>query len=125
MRSPILERELPYAGGTDLPEMLKICGQHRPRQDAALQHFREPNRMATVRWGVARKSMEPARDYFLMKGRREMPMVENLYKELLAQGKDAEAAELLTSYTRDFFGATVLRWDELNRRYWKDNWKGF
>ena len=114
-----------FAGGTDLPEMLKICGQHRPRQDAALQHFREPNRMATVRWGVARKSMEPARDYFLMKGRREMPMVENLYKELLAQGKDAEAAELLTSYTRDFFGATVLRWDELNRRYWKDNWKGF
>ncbi len=90
-----------------------------------MQHFREPNRMATVRWGVARKSMEPARDYFLMKGRREMPMVENLYKELLAQGKDAEAAELLTSYTRDFFGATVLRWDELNRRYWKDNWKGF
>ena len=76
-----------FAGGTDLPEMLKICGQHRPRQDAALQHFREPNRMATVRWGVARKSMEPARDYFLMKGRREMPMVENLYKELLGARK--------------------------------------
>lgn len=114
-----------FAGVTDVPEMLKVCGQHRPRQDAALQHFREPNRMATVRWGEARKTMEPARDYFLKKGMREMPMIEKLYCDLMAKGNAEEASALLTDYTRDFFGATILRWDELNNRYWKDNWKGF
>ena len=114
-----------FAGVTDVPDMLKICGQHRPRKDAALQHYRETNRMATVRWGEARKTMEPARDYFLKKGMREMPMVEKLYSDLIAEGKNEEAAALLTGYTRDFFGATILKWDELNNRYWKDNWKGF
>jgi hypothetical protein len=114
-----------FAGVTDVPYMLKVCGQHRPRKDAALQHYRETNRMATVRWGEARKTMEPARDYFLKKGMREMPMVEKLYSDLIAEGKNEEAAALLTDYTRDFFGATILKWDELNNRYWKDNWKGF
>ncbi len=114
-----------FAGGTDVPDMLKICGQHRPRQDAALWHFREPNRLATVRWGEARKSMEPARDYFLAKGKRELPALEKEYSDLLNSGKTEEAAALLTDYTRDFFAATVYKWDELGKKYWKDNWKGF
>lgn len=114
-----------FAGVTDVPEMLKICGQLRPREDAALWHFREPNRMATVRWGVARRSMEPARDHFLQKGLRELPMIEKTYQELEAAGKTEEAAALLTDYTQDFFGAAVMKWDDLNRKYWKDNWRGF
>lgn len=114
-----------FAGGSDVPEMLKICGQHREREDAALWHFRKPNRLATVRWGKARKSMEPARDYFMAKGKRELPALETDYSALLKDGKEAEAAELLTNYSRDFFGATVLRWDELGNKYWKDFWTGF
>lgn len=114
-----------FAGVTELPDMLGICGQHRPRTDAALWHFRETNRLATVRWGKSRKTLEPARDYFLKKGLREMPMVEQAYNALVADGKKDEAVALLNGYTKDFFGATVLRWDELNRRYWKDNWSGF
>lgn len=114
-----------FAGGVDVPEMLKVCGQHRPRKDAALWHYREPNRMATVRWGEARKTLEPARDYFLAKGKRELPMIEKAYSDLIADGKEADAAALLTDYSRDFFGATILRWDELNNLYWKQNWKGF
>ena len=114
-----------FAGGVDVPDMLKVCGQHRPRKDAALWHYREPNRMATVRWGEARKTMEPARDYFLAKGKRELPMIEKAYSALIADGKEADAAALLTDYTRDFFGATIFRWDELNNLYWKQNWKGF
>ena len=114
-----------FAGVTDLPAMLKICGQHRNRDDAALWHYREANKLATVRWGDARKTLEPARDHFLAKGLRELPMVEKSYAELIEVGKADEAAALLTDYTRDFFGATIARWDELARSYWRSRWKGF
>lgn len=114
-----------FAGTTELPQLLGVCGQHRSRDDAALWHFRRPNRLATVAWGNSRKSMEPARSYFLAKGKRELPMIEKLCTSLLDQGKGEEATELLNGYTRDFFGATILRWDELGAAYWKDTWKGF
>ena len=78
-----------------------------------------------MRWGKSRKSLEPSRDYFLKKGLRELPLIEKTYTNLDAEGKTEEAAELLTNYTRDFFGATVLKWDELKKQYWKDNWSGF
>lgn len=114
-----------FAGATDVPDMLKVCGQHRERDDAALWHFREPNRLATVRWGKDRVEMEPARDYFMKKGMRELPMVEQLYVKYLSEGNEKEAEELLTGYTRDFFGAAVSRWDELGRLYWRRHWSGF
>lgn len=114
-----------FAGGTDLPDLLKVCGQHRTRDDAALWRFRKPNKLATVRWGDARKTLEPARDHFLAKGQRELPALESEYQLLLKEGKDEEAAALLTDYTRDFFGATILRWDELGNALWKSRWKGF
>ena len=114
-----------FAGGTDLPEMIKICGQQRHRDDAALWHYREGNKLATVRWGDARKTLEPARDYFLAKGKRELPAIEAEYSRLLKEGKNDEATALLTDYTRDFVGATILRWDELGDAYWRARWKGF
>lgn len=114
-----------FAGTEDLPDLLKVCGQHRTRDDAALWRFRQPNKLATVRWGDFRKTLEPARDYFLKKGQLELPLIENEYKKLLEQGKDEEAAALLTDYTHDFFGAAVLRWDELGNAYWNSRWKGF
>lgn len=114
-----------FAGTTDLPDMLKVCGQHRKRDDAALWHYREPNRLATVRWGEERKTLEPARDYFLEKGQRELPLIEESYTVLIKDGKQEEADALLTDYTKDFFGATIYRWDELGTRYWRNRWKGF
>lgn len=114
-----------FAGVTDLPAMLKVCGQHRTRDDAALWHYRKANKLATVRWGDARKTLEPARDHFLKKGKRELPALESEYKRLLDSGNEEEAAQLLTDYTRDFFGATIVRWDELGNSYWRDRWKGF
>lgn len=56
---------------------------------------------------------------------RELPHIEALYKQYVKEGKSDEAAALLTDYQRDFFGAAVLRWDELGNRLWKDNWTGF
>lgn len=114
-----------FCGTTDLPESLKICGQHRTRDDSALWNFRKANRLATVRWGESRKTLEPARDYFLHKGIRELPMIENEYMQLISEGKNEEARELLTGYTRDFFGATVNKWKELENLYWYKNLRGF
>lgn len=114
-----------FAGTTELPEMLKICGQHRMRDDAALWHFRKANKLATVRWGEARKTLEPARDHFLQKGLDELPGLEARYQQLIKEQKEADAAALLTDYTRDLFGAAIYRWDELANQYWKSRWKGF
>lgn len=114
-----------FAGNTDVPELLKICGQHRERDDAALWRFRGPNRLATVRWGESRKYTEPARDHFLKKGEREMPMVEQIYVDYANNGQEAEGAAFLTDYSKDWFGAAVSRWDELKGKLWYQNWRGF
>ena len=114
-----------FAGTEELPELLKVCGQLRTRDDAALWHFRKPNRLATVRWENSRQKMEPARDYFLAKGQRELPLIEKEYITLIEDGKNDEASRLLNSYTQDFFGATVLKWDALENELWYDNWRGF
>jgi dipeptidase len=113
-----------FAGGTELPSMLKICGQHRYREDCLLWHLRQTNKLAAVRWGICRKTLEPARDRFLDKGMRELPFVENTYKDLTRKD-EKEAAALLNDYTADFVGAIVLRWDELYLSYWRKFWAGF
>lgn len=114
-----------FAGVSELPSLLQVCGQHRVRDDAALWRFRQPNKLATVRWGDARKTLEPARDHFLRKGRLELPVVEAEYIRLSEEGRNDEAVRLINDYTRDFFGAAVMRWDELGRDYWRSRWKGF
>ena len=40
-----------------------------------------------------------------------------------SDAKDAET--LLNGYVADFFGATIVRWDELARDLWRQNWTGF
>ena len=104
--------------------MLQTCGQHVDRDDAALWHFRKANRLATVRWGTYRKTLEPLRDYFIEKGQRELPFVEQTWQRL--NGDDPAAAEeMLNGYTADFFGATILRWDEMARQLWRQTWAGW
>lgn len=110
-----------FAGTTDLPRLLKTCGQHRDRSDAALTHFRHANRLATVRWGSARKTMEPARDRFLTRGLREQAYVADTYVAL----PEADRADYLTQYTADFFAAELMAWDDLAARYWRMFWGGF
>lgn len=112
-----------FCGSDALPSLLKVCGQHRYRDDCLLWHYRQTNKLATVRWGTCRKTLEPARDYFLTKGMRELPMVEQAYSSL--QDDEAAQRELLNGYTSDFIGATMLRWDELYRTYWRMFWAGF
>ncbi|MDO5760015.1 MAG: C69 family dipeptidase [Bacteroidota bacterium] len=113
-----------FAGTDKLPQMLQICGQHTFREDAALWHYRQANRLATVRWGRFRTTLEKARDYFTAKGQREMPYVEATYQKLL-QEDPQQAQEMLDGYVGDFFGATIVKWDELARKFWRETWTGF
>lgn len=113
-----------FCGTTQLPRLLQTCGQHTDRDDAALWHFRKANRLATVRWGNYRKTLEPLRDYFIEKGQRELPFVSDTWQQL--QQQDPKKAEqMLNGYTADFFGATILRWDEMARQLWRQTWTGF
>ncbi len=113
-----------FSGTTELPKMLQVCGQHTDRDDAALWHYRKANRLATVRWGTYRKKLEPLRDYFVNKGQRELPWVEQSWLSLNAADPKA-AQQMLNGYVADFFGATILRWDELARHIWRQQWTGF
>lgn len=113
-----------FAGNTALPALLGVCGQHSERDDAALWHFRKANRLATVRWGTYRKQLEPLRDYFLEKGKRELPFVEAAWQQMQQENPDA-AVRMLDGYTSDFFGAAVMRWDDLARSLWRQTWTGF
>lgn len=113
-----------FAGNTELPQLLQVCGQHSDRDDAALWHYRKANRLATVRWGTYRKTLEPMRDYFTKKGQRELPFVENTWQQLNSSDPKA-AQEMLNGYVADFFGATIMRWDELARKLWRLTWTGF
>ena len=101
--------------------MLNICGQHRLRDDAALWHYRLANRLATVRWGSCRTPMQKTQQYFLDKGKRELPFVEQTWQSLPQE----EREDFLNGYTRDFFGATITRWDELYRKYNRQLWSGW
>ena len=113
-----------FAGTTELPKLLQVCGQHSDRDDAALWHYRKANRLATVRWGTYRKTLEPVRDYFMEKGRLELPYVGQMWQEL--NDSDPKAAQsMLNGYVADFFAATIVRWDELARTLWRQTWTGF
>ena len=110
-----------FAGCTELPMMLGICGQHSKRDDAALWHYREANRISSLKWGQTRESLQAAQQYFLDKGRREMPFVEQTWQGL----DEKERTGFLNGYTADFFNATAGHWDQLARKYWRQFWSGF
>ncbi len=113
-----------FAGNTDLPASLKVCGHGAQDPATALWQFREANRLASLRWGVYRKALEPARDHFLEKGLRELPLIEQTWQQLNAQDP-AAAARYLNDCTHDALGAAAYRWQQLARDFWLQSWKGF
>ena len=110
-----------FAGCTELPTMLSVCGQHRKRDDAALWHYREANRISSMKWGQTRTSLQAAQQYFLDKGQREQPFVEQTWWSI----DESDRTDFLNAYTADFFHATIGRWDDLARKYWRQFWSGF
>ncbi|MCR4920894.1 MAG: C69 family dipeptidase [Bacteroidaceae bacterium] len=115
-----------YTGSTQLPKMCEICGNHSYRDDCALWHFRRTNKLATVRWGTCRKTLEPAREHYLLKGLQEKTFVaENVNRICRESDDDEQVHQFLNDYTADFLGAAIFRWDELYRTYWRQFWSGF
>jgi dipeptidase len=141
-----------FSGTLSLPESFKVGGQHRFRTDAALWHFRRANRLATVRWGAARSSMEQAVSEFEEKAFAELPLIETraveLYKQHQKELKKLAKAQkqdnniedaqdeneelpppeyriFLTKYTEDFARAAMNKWWELGDKYWGMFGRGF
>ena len=113
-----------FCGNTDLPAALKVCGHSAENDNSPLWQFRKANRLASLRWGVFRKTLEPARDHFLEKGLRELPMVELTWHDLNAKDPQ-KAAQYLNDYTIDALGAAAYRWQQLAHDFWSQTWKGF
>ena len=103
---------------------MKVCGHSAENDNTPLWQFRKANRLASLRWGVFRKTLEPARDHFLEKGLRELPMVERTWQELNATDKE-KAAQYLNDYTGDALGAAAYRWQQMAHDFWLQTWKGF
>ena len=114
-----------FCGTTSLPVSFGICGQHRYREDAAVWRFRQANKLATVRWGLTRDKVFEAVAHFEEKGQTELSFVENRYKELTQTEGEEAARSFLTYYTRDFAGATMVKWEELEDEFWKMFARGF
>jgi dipeptidase len=114
-----------FSGTTELPESFNYCGQKRHRTDAAIWQYRKANKLATLAWQETRNNMMEEVSYFENKADREISLIEEKIKSLLKEGKKDDAKVLLTKYTRDFTGATMLRWNELENSYWGKFGMGF
>nr|WP_320120025.1 C69 family dipeptidase [uncultured Marinifilum sp.] len=114
-----------YSGTTELPESFQFCGQKRYREDAAIWQYRKANKLATLQWQTTRKGMMEEVTYFENKGFSDAEFVEAKVQALLKDGKKKEAKVLLNKFTRDFTGASMLRWKELENKYWGKFGLGF
>ena len=114
-----------YSGTTELPESFSFCGQKRYREDAAIWSYRKANKLATLAWQDTKKEVLGEVAYFEEKATVENKFLEERIAALLKEGKKEDAQKLLNQYTRDFTGATMLRWKELEEKYWGKFGLGF
>jgi len=114
-----------FTGSTRLPHDFEYCGQKRYNEDAALWKYRKANKLATLSWGRTHKTILQNLELFEKKAIEEMPELEKQIKEMLSSDKQAEAQTKLNDYTHAFYGATVLRWKELEHQFWEIFGRGF
>jgi dipeptidase len=124
--NPAQSPRLPiYTGTSELPESFNFCGQKRYREDATIWNYRKANKLATLRWQSTRKGMMEEVEYFENKAFDDAKALEAKVSALIKDGKKNEAKDILNKYTRDFTGATSLRWKELENIYWHKFGLGF
>ncbi|WP_430809727.1 MULTISPECIES: dipeptidase [unclassified Carboxylicivirga] len=114
-----------YSGTTQLPESFNFCGQKRYREDAAIWQYRKANKLATLAWQSTKDDFLKEVAYFEEKGLTETKELEARIAKLIEANKQTEAKALLNRYTKDFTGATMLRWKELEEKYWTRFGLGF
>jgi dipeptidase len=121
--NPAMSARIPiFAGTTELPPSFEICAQHRFRLDSAAWAFRRANRLATLKWGTTRKTIEDTIAEFEDKAFADLPMLEKKVQEILASktpDKEPFTVErYLTKYTNDMARAAIQKYLELGDRFW-------
>jgi dipeptidase len=121
--NPAMSARVPiFAGTTELPPGFEICAQHQFRLDSAAWAFRRANRLATLKWGQTRKTIEAAIAEFEDKAFADLPLLEKKAQEILAsKTPDKEpftVEQYLTKYTNDTARAAVQRYLELGDKFW-------
>ncbi|MFO7769178.1 MAG: C69 family dipeptidase [bacterium] len=119
-----------FAGVLELPDSFEVCAQERYRTDSAAWWFRRTNRLAMIKYGTTRQTMEEAVMAFQDRALTELPMVEQTALELYRNAQDGEDApdayrQYLTRYTNDFARATMAHWWELGDKFWALFARGF
>lgn len=114
-----------FSGTTQLPESFNYCGQKRHRTDAAIWQYRKANKLATLAWQDTREGMMEEVAHFESKAIMEIEFLVKKVQDLAKANKNEEIQKMLTRYTRDFAGATMLRWRELEEEYWGKFGLGF
>ncbi|MCG8410942.1 MAG: C69 family dipeptidase, partial [Bacteroidales bacterium] len=114
-----------YSGTLSLPQSYNFCGQKKYRDDAAIWRYRKANKLATLAWERNKKEFMKHVIYFETKGISETKAIEKQAQKLIQENKVDEAKNLITHYTRDFIGSTMLKWEELERFYWHKFGLGF
>ncbi|MGE0076848.1 MAG: dipeptidase [Bacteroidales bacterium] len=114
-----------FAGTTELPSYFSYCGQKRYREDALIWQYRKANKLATLAWQDTKDEMMGEVRYFENKVDDEAKYLEQQVVALVKEGRTEDAQKLLTHYTCDITGATVLRWKEFEAQYWNKFGMGF
>ena len=121
--NPAMSARVPiFAGTTELPPSFEICAQHQFRLDSAAWAFRRANRLATLKWGMTRKTIEETIAEFEDKAFADLPLIEKRVQEILAsKTPDKEpftVEKYLTKYTNDTARAAIQKYLELGDKFW-------
>ena len=121
--NPAMSARIPiFAGATELPPSFEICGQYRFRLDSAAWAFRRANRLATLKWGATKKTVEDTIAEFENRAFVDLPMLEKRVQEILAsKTPDKEpftVEQYLTKYTNDTARAAIQKYLELGDKFW-------
>jgi dipeptidase len=121
--NPAMSARIPiFAGTTELPPSFEICAQHQFRLDSAAWAFRRANRLATLKWGTTRKTIEETIAEFEDKAFADIPLLEKRVQEILAsKTPDKEpftVEKYLTKYTNDTARAAIQKYLELGDKFW-------
>ncbi len=121
--NPAMSARIPvFAGTTELPPSFEICGQFRFRLDSAAWAFRRANRLATLKWGMTKKTIEDTIAEFENRAFADLPLLEKKIQDILAsKTPDKEpftVEQYLTKYTNDTARAAIQKYLELGDKFW-------
>jgi len=121
--NPAMSARIPiFAGTTELPPSFEISAQQHFRLDSAAWAFRRANRLATLKWGMAGKTIAEAIAEFEDKAFADLPLLERRVQEILASktpdGEPFTVERYLTKYTNDMARAAVQKYLELGDEFW-------